>query len=187
VTQRSISRARRAVGTASPGAVGPVARPDLGSIYETHGASIRAHCARLLGDPASAEDASQEVFLRVRRYSGTLPPPSELRPWLFRIATNHCLNELRSRSVRARTPPQLNGAVTANMEDALAARGDARRFLERLPPRARAIAWLTFVDGMLQQEVAETLGVSRRTVVNYLNQVRARVHSGSNSALVMAR
>lgn len=185
--ERSISRGRGAGGTASGGAVGPVARPDLGSIYETHGAGIRAHCGRLLGDSASAEDASQEVFLRVRRYAGHLPGPAELRPWLFRIATNHCLNELRSRNVRARTAPQLNGGVTTNMEDALAARGDARRFLERLPPRARAIAWLTFVDGMLQHEVAETLGVSRRTVVNYLNQVRARVHSRSTGPAVMAR
>ena len=90
---------------------------------------------------------------------------SEMRPWLFRVATNHCLNELRSRGVRARTPPQLALTTTSNLEDVMAARNDARRFLERLTPRARAIAWLTYVDGMLQQEVAETLGVSRRTVV----------------------
>lgn len=186
--ERSISRASRGGGTALSGAVGPAAaRPDLGSIYETHGPAIRAHCSRLLGDSASAEDASQEVFLRVRRYPGPLPGSNELRPWLFRIATNHCLNELRSRSVRARTPPHLDGVLTANVEDALAARGDAQRFLERLPPRARAVAWLTFVDGMRQHEVAETLGVSRRTVVNYLNQVRSRCHSGSTTALAMAR
>lgn len=183
----SISRAISGGGTASSETVDPVARPDLGSIYEAHGASIRAHCGRLLGDSASADDASQEVFLRVRRYSGPLPEPGELRPWLFRIATNHCLNELRSRNVRARAPLELSGAVMTNMEDALAARGDAQRFLERLPPRARAIAWLTFVDGMLQHEVAQTLGVSRRTVVNHLNQVRARFHSGSNGPLAMAR
>lgn len=110
-----------------------------------------------------------------------------MRPWLFRIATNHCLNELRSRGVRARTPPQLIGMTTANLEDTMAARNDAQRFLERLPPRARAIAWLTYVDGMLQQEVAETLGVSRRTVVNYLNQVRSRLQQTSRGGLAMAR
>ena len=97
------------------------------------------------------------------------------------------LNELRSRTVRARTPPQLSQGSTANLEDVMAARGDARRLLERLPPRARAIAWLTYVDGMLQQEVAEALGVSRRTVVNYLNQVKTRVQVGSRNGLVMAR
>ena len=162
----------------------------LHQLYAEHGRTIRAHCARILGDFASAEDATQEVFLRVRRSSGRLgrlPITTEMRPWLFRIATNHCLNELRSRGVRARTPPQLIGMTTANLEDTMAARNDAQRFLERLPPRARAIAWLTYVDGMLQQEVAETLGVSRRTVVNYLNQVRSRLQQSTRSSLAMAR
>ena len=159
----------------------------LHQLYAEHGRAILAHCARILGDFASAEDATQEVFLRVRRSSSRLPEPSEMRPWLFRIATNHCLNELRSRGVRARTPPQLIGMTTANLEDTMAARNDAQRFLERLPPRARAIAWLTYVDGMLQQEVAETLGVSRRTVVNYLNQVRTRLQQSTRSGLALAR
>jgi RNA polymerase sigma-70 factor (ECF subfamily) len=175
------------VAGAAPDSFGPQARHDLKQLYAEHGPGIRSHCARLLGDSASAEDATHEVFLRVRRYAGKLPDSSEMRPWLFRIATNHCLNELRSRGVRARTPPQLVGMTTANLEDSMAARNDARRFLERLPPRARAIAWLTYVDGMLQQEVAETLGVSRRTVVNYLNQVRSRLQQSSRGGLMMAR
>lgn len=166
---------------------GPRAEYDLTRLYAAHGPSIRVHCTRLLGDAASAEDATHEVFLRVGRCASRLPAPSEMRPWLFRIATNHCLNELRSRGVRARTPPQLAQSATGNAEDAMAARNDARRFLERLPPRARAIAWLTYVDGMLQQEVAETLGVSRRTVVNYLNQVRTRLEQSSRGGLAMAR
>jgi RNA polymerase sigma-70 factor (ECF subfamily) len=175
------------VSTQAPADFGPRAAPGLHQLYAEHGRSIRAHCARILGDYASAEDATQEVFLRVGRCGDRRPDASEMRPWLFRIATNHCLNELRSRGVRARTPPQLVGMTTANLEDTLAARNDAQRFLERLPPRARAIAWLTYVDGMLQQEVAETLGVSRRTVVNYLNQVRTRLQQSSRPGLAMAR
>jgi RNA polymerase sigma factor (sigma-70 family) len=77
--------------------------------------------------------------------------------------------------------------TTGNAEDAMAARNDARRFLERLPPRARAVAWLTYVDGMLQHEVAETLGVSRRTVVNSLNQVRTRLGRSSRGGLTVTR
>lgn len=172
------------------GNFGPRAEYDLHQLYAEHGRAILAHCARILGDFASAEDATQEVFLRVRRSSDRLdrlPSPTEMRPWLFRIATNHCLNELRSRGVRARTPPQLIGMTTANLEDTMAARNDAQRFLERLSPRARAVAWLTYVDGMLQQEVAETLGVSRRTVVNYLNHVRTRLQQTTRSGLAMAR
>ena len=166
---------------------GPPVERDLERLYSAHGRSLFIHCLRMLGDAASAEDATQEVFLRVRRHAGRAPETAEMRPWLFRIATNHCLNELRSRGVRSRTPPQLTMLVTSNQEDSMAAQNDARRFLERLPPRARAIAWLTYVDGMLQHEVAETLGVSRRTVVNYLSQVRTRMEQTSRAGLAMAR
>lgn len=172
--------------TTSTELAGPRVERDLEGLYSAHGRSIFIHCLRLLGDAASAEDATQEVFLRVRRHAGRAPEAAEMRPWLFRIATNHCLNELRSRGVRARTPPQLTVLVTSNQEDSMAAQNDARRFLERLPPRARAIAWLTYVDGMLQHEVAETLGVSRRTVVNYLSQVRTRLQQTSRGGLAMA-
>jgi RNA polymerase sigma factor (sigma-70 family) len=55
----------------------------------------------------------------------------------------------------------------------MAARNDAHRLLARLPPRVRAVALLTYVEGMHQHEVAEELGVSRRTVVNCLGRVRA--------------
>jgi RNA polymerase sigma-70 factor, ECF subfamily len=165
------------------GSTGGVDRPGTDGwtrLYALHSGGIRTHCARLLGDRALAEDAMHEVFIRVGRCAGRWPVPSEIRPWLFRIATNHCLNELRSRNVRARMPPQLAGPA-GDPQEAMAARNDALRLLERLPPRARAVALLTYVDGMLQHEVAETLGVSRRTVVNYLTRMRASLGEASRS------
>ena len=147
-------------------------RPGLVHLYATYSALILAHCTRLLRERAWAEDATHDVFLRVQRHADRLPESAEVRPWLFRVATNHCLNELRNRNVRIRDLPHTDEA--RDNEDALAARNDARRFLEQLPPRARAVAWLTFVDGMLQREVAQTLRVSRRTVVAHLTQVRSR-------------
>jgi RNA polymerase sigma factor (sigma-70 family) len=154
----------------------------LALLYAEHAQYIGALCLRLLGDRASAEDATHEAFLRAGRWVERLPPPSDIRPWLFRIATNCCLNELRRRSVRARTPPQLV-PLPASAEEAMVARNDARRLLAALPPRTRAIALLTYVDGMLQREVAETLGISRRTVVNCLTRVRALVMPSSRSKL----
>ena len=148
--------------------------PDLVQLYAAFSPLIRAHCTRLLRDRAWAEDATHDIFLRVQRHAGSLPQRSEIRPWLFRVATNHCLNELRNREVRARAVPHLHTDQPHNHEETLAARNDARRFLERLPPRVRAVAWLTFVDGMLQREVAQTLRVSRRTVVDHLMQVRTQ-------------
>lgn len=154
-----------------------ISAENLRRLYAEHRAILRRHCTRILGESASAEDAVHEVFLRVARFRGQLPETAELRPWLFRIATNHCLNELRRRAIRARDLP---GAWTDHPEDSLAARSDLRCFLTQLPRRACVVAWLTFGHGMLQQEVADVLGVSRRTVVTDLNRIRSslsRLHA----------
>ena len=154
-------------------------KPDLPQLYARYRSSLVAHCARFLRDSALAEDATHEVFLRVQRHAGELPDASLIRPWLFRVATNYCLNELRSRDVRDRFAAAGFGVQPQSVDEALLSRNDAKRFLERLHPRARAVAWLTYVDGMLQREVAATLGVSRRTVVNHLSEVRARMEETS--------
>jgi RNA polymerase sigma-70 factor (ECF subfamily) len=145
---------------------------ELERLYADYRPLIVAHCARLLRDSSLAEDATQDVFLRVRRHAAHLPEPSQIRPWLFRVATNHCLNELRNREVRTRCFPELVQIEVLDHEESMSARNDARRLLSRLPPRARAVAYLTYVEGMLQREVAETLGVSRRTVVTHLSEMR---------------
>lgn len=152
--------------------------PDLAAcdsklLYDSHGDAVLAHCKRLLGSSEAGEDAAQEVFLRALRRATRMPNTIELRPWLFRIATNYCLNELRSRRVRGHSPPQLAMMLTSNLEDRLIARSEMARLLQRLPQRARDVTRLTYVEGLRQQQVAEALGVSRRTVVNYLTQVRS--------------
>lgn len=157
-----------------------ISSQELRRIYAEQRAVLHSHCGRLLGDSPSAEDAVHEVFLRVARFRGHLPEGAELRPWLFRIATNHCLNELRRRAIRARRLPL---ASESHPESAMAARSDLRTILAHLPERARAVAWLSFGQGMLQQEVADTLGVSRRTVVSDLNQIRSRCLPASKNAL----
>jgi RNA polymerase sigma-70 factor (ECF subfamily) len=149
---------------------------ELERLYERHGRAVLGHCTRLLRDVASAEDATQEVFLRVRG-AIRLPPAHAMRPWLLRVATNYCLNELRRRNVRAHGWPPFAGFDATSPEDALAARRDARDFLEQLTPRTRAVTWLTYVDGMLQREVAAALGVSRRTVVSELHRAQAAMVS----------
>lgn len=148
---------------------------DLNVAYQRYGRAVFAHCKRLLGSAEAGKDATQEVFVRALRQSGRWPVASELRPWLFRIATNYCLNELRARRLRAHGPSQLATALPGNLEDCLMARSEVGQLLEHLPERARDVARLTYVEGMLQHEVAETLGVSRRTVVSYLSQLRSRL------------
>jgi RNA polymerase sigma-70 factor, ECF subfamily len=148
---------------------------DLKVLYYRHAHAVFAHCRRLLGSQEAGEDAKQEVFLRALCQSGRWPPASEFERWLFRIATNHCLNELRSRRVRAHGPAPLATALSCNLEDCLVARSEMGHLFRRLPKRAHDVARLTHVEGMHQHEVAAALGVSRRTVVNCLTELRSHV------------
>lgn len=168
-----LARAPSAFGTSSEPPQDPCAG-DLKALHAKYGQAIFAHCKRLLGSSAAGEDAVQEVFVRVLRQTDSVPTAAELRPWLFRIATNYCLNELRNRRVRTRGPFNLVTALPNSLENCLLARGQLAQLFERLPPRVRDVARLTYLEGMLQQEVADALGISRRTVVSCLSQMRAR-------------
>lgn len=144
----------------------------LTHLYRTYGASIYWRCVRLLGDAAAAEDATQETFMRVHRHLERTPDGEEAIRWIWRIATNYCLNELRNTRRRAEPVAELPEPAPpggGHLElSALADRDLARRVIARAPEDQRAIAWLHHVDGLEQEEVARTMGVSRRTVVNKL-------------------
>src|SRR5438128_9238202 len=138
-------------------------------LYKTHGPAIYARCRRLLADHALAEDAAQETFLRVHRHLDAAPNADEALRWIYRIATNYCLNKLRDRKNAPILVEDLESAPAELGEERLANRDLATKLVVRAPEQVRTAAWLYHVDGMDQSEVAEVLGVSRRTVVNYLS------------------
>jgi RNA polymerase sigma-70 factor (ECF subfamily) len=155
------------------------------ALYESYGPAIFARCCRLLEDRSAAEDAAQEVFLRVHRHIGSAPANDEALRWMFRITTNYCLNMLRDRKLRPAPTDDLEDLVgVASPEERLADRDLGRRLALRAPAHLRTVAWLYHVDGLAQHEIALELGISRRTVVNYLNAFAAHAESFSGSAAV---
>ena len=141
----------------------------LTELYREYGPAIYARCRRILESRDAAEDATQETFLRVHRHLARAPNAEEALRWIYRIATNYCLNELRN-DKRHRTLLEgvSHGVVIDLAEDRILERDLGRRLVLGAPEHVRAAAWLHHVDGLDQQEVACVLGVSRRTVVNYL-------------------
>ena len=75
---------------------------DLQRQLESHRVELRAYCYRMLASPFEADDAVQETFIRAWRSIGSFEGRSSLRSWLYRIATNICLDMLRSAQRRAR-------------------------------------------------------------------------------------
>ncbi len=138
----------------------------LTSLYTRFGPVIFARCRNLLGDNAAAEDATQETFMRVHRHLDSTPDAA--LGWIYRIATNYCLNELRNRGRRAEPRESLPERADESLEAVLANRDLVKRLILRADPQVANVAWLHHVDGMEQTEVATVLGMSRRTVVNRL-------------------
>ncbi len=138
------------------------------TLYRQYGPVIYARCAKLLNDQAAAEDATQETFMRVQRHLHKAPDSREALAWIYRIATNYCLNEIRDRKLRPQGQAELPERPGENLAAILADRDLVARIVRRSPEKLRATAWLHHVDGLEQAEVARVLGSSRRTVVNRL-------------------
>ena len=155
-----------------------VSRDRLTALYREYGPAIYARCCRILADPAAAEDATQETFMRVHRHLDRAPNTHEALRWIYRIATNYCLNELRNQKRRSALLGEQDLALEAvPSEDCLLNRDLGRRLMLTVSEPVGSAAWLHLVDGLSQAEVAEVLGVSRRTVVNYLRAFHEQTKS----------
>ncbi|MBJ6763486.1 sigma-70 family RNA polymerase sigma factor [Myxococcaceae bacterium JPH2] len=156
----------------------------VAQLYRLYGPSIYARCQRVLGDGAAAEDATQETFMRVLRQLEKAPDTRTGLRYIYRVATHYCLNQLRDARLRPEPLAELPDLPTGiNVERALLERDFAVRLMARLPEKLRAIVWLHYVDGLDQGEVARTLDVSRRTVVNRLADFHERVERFSRKDL----
>ncbi|CAN5900339.1 sigma-70 family RNA polymerase sigma factor [soil metagenome] len=174
---------------------------------ETYRRQLTGYCYRMLGSGFEADDAVQETMVRAWRNIGGFDGRSSLRSWLYRIATNVCLDHLRSRQRRAlpmemgpsspaTTPP---GAtlpenswvqpvpdarvlpVDGDPAELAAARESIRlafvAALQHLPPRQRAVLILCEVLRWKASEVAELLDTSTTSVNSALQRARATLSS----------
>jgi RNA polymerase sigma-70 factor, ECF subfamily len=186
------------------------ASAELEHQFEQHRAELTAYCYRMLASPFEAEDAVQETFLRAWRAFDRFEGRAALRSWLFRIATNVCLDMLNGRQRRAR-PMDLGPArepVEANLNvlpevtwiqpapdelvvsedpaEVTAARETVRlafiAALQHLPPRQRAVLILREVLRWQAAEVAELLETSVASVNSALQRARATLEANKVSA-----
>ncbi len=141
---------------------------------------------RIMGDEASAADATQEAFISayrgLKRYRG-----GSFRAWLLRIVTNACYDELRRRKRRpavsleemAEQEGALPVASPGGGPEAAAQRTELVRAIEDcllgLSPEFRTVAVLVDVQGFDYQEVAETIGKPLGTVKSRLARARAKL------------
>jgi len=148
----------------------------VSTLYRKFGTAIFSRCRRLLKDDALAEDATQEVFVRVLRHIESAPDDATALAWIYRISTNYCLNQIRDRSRQAEptAPEELPEGDGVTSEPELLDRDVAMRLIKRAPDKLQEVAVLYYMDGLEQEQIASTLGISRRTVINRLQEFLER-------------
>jgi RNA polymerase sigma-70 factor (ECF subfamily) len=151
-------------------------RAELEALYRSYGPLVRRRARSILGDDLDAQDAVQEVFVRVIGAIAEFRGQSQPSTWLYRIATNLCLNRLRDgrrrRDHLSRLGQEAVGTASAPSLPP-EARATLQRVLAALPPELTEIAVYYYVDEMDQAEIAKILGVSRRTIGYRLDRFRA--------------
>ncbi len=151
---------------------------DVEHCYRRYGPMVYRRCKQLLKEEEAALDATQEVFVKVlvRRESLDQKAPSSL---LYRIATNTCLNKIRSSSRRPEDRDDDLLARIASAEDR-EAQSLASNMLQRLfggqKESTRTIAVMHLLDGMTLEEVAREVGLSVSGVRKRLRTLRSHVH-----------
>jgi len=150
------------------------AKDQMSTLYRELGPAVYRRCLRLLRDRAAAEDATQEVFVKLVRDMDRLQERETVLPWIFRVATNHCLNLRRDAGRRG------EDALAEDLDVLPDTRGEGpgayperqvvQAILSRFDDETQAVAVGVLVDGMEHQEIASMLGISRRTVSRRLER-----------------
>jgi len=151
------------------------------ALYSRHARAVHALALRLTGDPAAAEDVTQDTFLQLLRFLGRMAPDRPLRPWLKRVAANAAIDRLR----RARRTVELEQETQWSEQEPMPGEGrDSLGLLQRFPPLVRTVVWLQVVEGWTHRELGERFGRSeswsKSLVSRTLSRLREMIEAGED-------
>ena len=143
-----------------------------GALYQQYAAAIFRFCRRALPTREDAEDATMEVFMKVRDKLGQYDATRPFTAWLYRVAANHCWDLLRRRKIRQDKeteevddlplehpdPNQLDRLIEQRTSE------EVRKALDKLGTRARMALVMRYYSDMSYDEIADALGVRRAFV-----------------------
>lgn len=137
---------------------------------------------RMVKSPDDADDITQDTFVRAHRGLKTFKEEFDFHPWLYRIAYNQAINFLNKRKRQAavdlddvperdiKTGPEPESPIQSASRQELLGRLESA--LERLPEEQRTVFLLRVQDGLSYEEIAETMGTPKGTVMSRLARAR---------------
>jgi RNA polymerase sigma-70 factor (ECF subfamily) len=149
------------------------------NMYETHYSLVHRVCYRYTKNPEEADDLAQEVFLKVHGNFATFEGNSQPSTWLYRVATNHCLDHLRWKKRQADLllgyGDDLQMTRIPETSPDNPAKRLFRRLLDGMDAANRQVVFLRFEVGLTHEEIAEICGVSRVAITKRLAKFQAKV------------
>lgn len=149
-------------------------KQEIEELYARYAPVVHRRAYSVVGRDADAWDVVQEVFEKMLKNAAEFRAQARPMTWVYRITTNVALNLLRSRGVRepeAGVAPEPFTELTGTVE----ARQMLHKLSETLGPRELEVVAMTVIDGMTQEEIADTLGLSRKTINRELEGIRSKV------------
>lgn len=154
---------------------------DIPALYRRYGDLVLGRCRTILRNDADAQDAMQEVFLKLHRFSESFRGDSSPSTFLYKVTTTTCLNRIRSRRRRPEDPVEEMPPLlsTDSVLDTLALRELLDQLLETSDPKTRECLVYHYVDGMTHDEVGEMVGLSgaavRKRIAAFKSEAQGRL------------
>lgn len=144
------------------------------TLVRLHADAVYAHALRFFGDVPTAEDATQEVFLKVFRNLGSFDGRARFSTWLYRVTRNVCLDMVRAgkRTPLPLDPVDLEPLSQADFSDDVAFAGALEVAIATLPPEEREALGAVGLFGLTYAEASETLGIPEGTVKSRVFRAR---------------
>ncbi|WP_240358308.1 RNA polymerase sigma factor [Myxococcus vastator] len=155
-------------------------------LFDRYHASVARFALRFVGNRERAEELTQDIFVKLYRNARAYQPTARFKTFLFRVATNHCLNEVRRGEYRAPHAPDADDTEGREMEGPRGDRPDAAlegRELERavsealagMSARERAAFTMCRFEGMAYRDIADALEASESAVKSLIHRATLAV------------
>lgn len=162
---------------------------NFNSIYEEHQHLVFNLCLNYLLHQQEAEEAAQDIFVKIHAKLGSFEGKSSLKTWVYRIAVNHCLDILRQRKRQARlgifrhlffggnenaleVPHFDHPGVLLEDREALES---LLRTINQLPENQKTALILRYLDDLPPPEIAEIMGISLKAVESLLQRAKSNL------------